>query len=79
VMPYMTMIIEYEDECVMRSETTTTTTSLPASGVGWGGGDVLDAANLHAGTGESAESGLSTRTGSLGAIACGIRVSNTPP
>lgn len=52
----------------MRSETTTTATSLSAGAVGGSRSDVLDTADLHAGTGESAESGLSTGTGGLGAV-----------
>merc|ERR1711939_494329 len=40
-----------------------------ARGIGWGWSDVLDTANLHAGTGESAESGLSTWAWGLGAVA----------
>ena len=53
-----------------RSETTTTATTLSACRVGWRWGDVLDAANLHAGTSESAESGLSTWAWGLGAVTC---------
>lgn len=52
-------------------QTTTTATALSAGGVRRSGGDVLDAADLHAGTGEGAESGLGTGTGGLGAVACG--------
>ncbi len=51
-----------------RSETTTTATSLATSGVGWGWGNILDSANLHAGTSESTESGLSTWAWGLGAV-----------
>lgn len=52
------------------SETTTTATTLPAGRVGRGGGDVLNTANLHAGTGQSAESGLSARTRGLRSVTC---------
>lgn len=51
-----------------RSETTTTATTLSAGRVGRSRSDVLNAANLHAGTGEGTESGLSTGTGGLGAV-----------
>ena len=54
-----------------RSQTTTTATALSAGAVGGGGGDVLDAADLHAGTGESAERGLGAGAGGLGAVAAG--------
>lgn len=53
------------------SETATTATTLPACGVGGSGCDVLDAANAHTGTGESAESGLGTGAGGLGAVTTG--------
>ena len=49
-------------------KTTTTATSLTTSGIGWGWGDILDSANLHSGTGEGAESGLSTWTWGLGSV-----------
>jgi hypothetical protein len=51
-----------------RSETTTTATSLPPGGVGWGGGDVLNTSNAHTSTGKSAESRLGTGAGGLGAV-----------
>lgn len=51
-----------------RSETTTTATTLPPGGVGWGGGDVLDTSNAHASTGKRTESRLGTGAGSLGAV-----------
>lgn len=54
------------------SETTTTATTLSACGVGWGWCDILDTANLHTGTGESAESGLSTWTWGLGTVTCRV-------
>lgn len=50
------------------SETATTATTLPACGVGRCGGDVLDAANAHTGTGEGAEGRLGTGAGGLGAV-----------
>ncbi len=53
----------------MRSETTATATALSAGAIGGSGGDVFDAADLHAGTGEGAESGLCTGAGSLGTVA----------
>ncbi len=49
-------------------ETTTTATPLATSGIGWGGSDILDSANLHTGTSESAESGLGSWAWGLGAI-----------
>lgn len=52
----------------MRSETTTTTTTLSAGRVGGGRGNVLDTADLHAGTGQGTEGGLSTGAGGLGAV-----------
>lgn len=58
------------NECT-QSETTTTATSLPPGGVGWGGCDVLNAANLHSSTGKSPQGGLSTGAGSLGAVTTG--------
>lgn len=51
-----------------KSETATTATTLPAGRVRRGGGDVLNAADLHAGTGKGTESRLSTGTGGLGAV-----------
>lgn len=54
----------------MRSETTTTATTLSAGRVGGRRGDVLDAADLHAGTGQGAEGGLGTGAGGLGAVTC---------
>ena len=49
-------------------ETATTATTLAAGRVGGGGGDILDAADLHAGAGKGAESGLGTGAGGLGAV-----------
>lgn len=49
------------------SQTATTATTLPAGRVGRRGGDVLDAADPHAGTGKGTEGGLGTGTGGLGA------------
>ena len=49
-------------------KTAATATSLTASRVGWGRGNILDSANLHAGSSESAERGLSTWAGGLGAV-----------
>jgi hypothetical protein len=54
----------------MRSQTTTTTTTLSPGRVGGSGSDVLDTADLHAGTGEGTESGLRTRAGGLGTVTC---------
>lgn len=59
------------DGDMVRSQTTTTATALSAGAVGGGGGDVLDAADLHAGTGEGAEGGLGTGAGGLGAVTTG--------
>src|SRR5699024_6400239 len=53
-----------------RSETATTATTLSAGRVGGRGGDVLDAADLHAGTGQGTEGRLGTGAGGLGAVAC---------
>lgn len=52
----------------MRSQTTTTATTLSAGRVGWGWGDILDTADLHAGTGKGTESGLGTWAWGLGAV-----------
>jgi len=55
-----------------RSETTTTTTTLPARRIGRSRRNIFDTADLHTGTGEGAESGLSAWTGSFCAVsACG--------
>ena len=54
-----------------RSETATTATTLPPGRVGRGGGDVLDTSDAHASTGKSAESGLGTGAGRLGAVTTG--------
>ncbi|KAA8573024.1 hypothetical protein EYC84_003566 [Monilinia fructicola] len=53
-------------------QTTTTTTSLATGAVGWGWCNILNTANLHAGTGKSTESGLSTWTWSLGSFLSGF-------
>lgn len=53
-----------------RLQTTTTATSLATGAVGWGWGNILDTANLHAGTGKGTESGLSTWTWGLGSVTC---------
>lgn len=42
-------------------------TNLPTSRISGDGGNILDAANAHASTGESTESTLGTRAGGLGA------------
>ena len=55
-----------------RSQTTTTATTLSPRRVGWGWGDVLDTADLHAGTGEGTEGGLGTWAWGLGTVACDI-------
>lgn len=54
-----------------RSETTTTATTLAAGRVRGDGGDVLDAADAHTGTGEGTEGGLATGAGLLGAGTAG--------
>ena len=46
----------------------TSASSLPSGAVAGGGGDVLDAANSHSGTGEGTEGGLGARAGGLGAV-----------
>lgn len=56
---------------VWRLETTTTATTLSAGRVGGGRGNVLDTADLHAGTGQSTQSGLGTGAGGLGAVTYG--------
>ena len=52
-------------------QSSTATTSLSASAVGWHGCDVLNSADLHAGTGQGAQGRLGTRTGSARADAAG--------
>jgi hypothetical protein len=53
-------------------KTTTTATSLAAGRIGWGWGDILNSANLHARTGKSTESRLGTWTWGLGTVTtCG--------
>lgn len=54
-----------------RSETATTATALATGRVGGSGGHVLDAADAHAGAGESAEGRLGTGAGGLGAVTAG--------
>ena len=49
-------------------QTTTTATTLATGRVGGGGGDVLDAADPHAGTGEGTEGRLGAGAGGLGAV-----------
>lgn len=51
-----------------RSQTTTTATTLSSGAVGWSWSNVLDTADLHAGTGESAKGGLGTWARGLGAV-----------
>ncbi len=51
------------------SETATTATTLATSRVRRSGGDVLNAADLHAGAGQGAEGGLGAGAGGLGAVA----------
>lgn len=52
-----------------RLQTATATTTLAAGRVGGRGGDVLDAANLHAGTSQGTEGRLGTGARGLGAVA----------
>lgn len=52
-------------------QTTTAATSLPAGGIRWDWGHVLDAANLHRRTGQSAQGGLGTGSRGLGAVTTG--------
>lgn len=54
--------------CPNNLETATTATTLAASRVGGSGGNVLNAADLHAGAGKGTESGLGTGAGSLGTV-----------
>lgn len=58
------------------SETATTATTLAAGRVGGSGGNVLNAADLHAGAGQGTESGLGTGAGGLGAVAFETDVSD---
>lgn len=51
-------------------QTATAATTLPTSRVGGNRSNVLDSADSHTGTGEGAESGLSTGSGGLGAVTC---------
>jgi hypothetical protein len=53
---------------VYNLQSATTARALSAGAVGGDGGDVLDAADLQAGTGKGAEGGLSTRAGGLGSV-----------
>jgi len=53
------------------SQTTTTATTLSPRRVGWGWGNILDAANLHAGASKSTESRLGTWARGLGAVTTG--------
>lgn len=48
-------------------QTTTTATALSSGGISGDGGNILNAANLQTSTSQSTESGLSSRTGGLGA------------
>lgn len=50
------------------SETATTATTLPSSGVGRSGSDILDTSDAHTGTGKRAESRLSAGARGLGAV-----------
>ena len=59
-----------DTKCANNLQTTTTATTLSAGRVRGGGGDVLDAADLHAGTGQGTESRLGTGAGGLGAVTC---------
>jgi hypothetical protein len=54
-----------------RLQSSSTSGALSSRGVGGDGGDVLDAADLEAGTGQGAEGGLGTGSGGLGAVAAG--------
>lgn len=57
-------------------QTATTATALATSRVVGRGRNVLNAANLHAGPGQGAEGGLSTRAWRLRAVACEFDVSD---
>jgi len=60
----------------VQSETTATATALATGRVGRSRGDVLNAADLHAGAGEGTEGRLGTGAGGLGAVTCeGVHVS----
>lgn len=50
------------------SETATTATTLSPGRVGGSGGHILDTSNAHTSTGKSAEGGLGTGAGGLGAV-----------
>lgn len=56
---------------IHRLESSTSSTTLSSGRVGRRGGDVLDSADSHTGTGEGSESGLATRTGLLGSGSTG--------
>jgi len=56
---------------VKRLQAATTATTLAAGRVSRDRGNILDAANLHAGTGEGAESRLGARARGLGLVAAG--------
>ena len=58
----------YQGNAICCLETTTAATTLPAGAIGRSRGDVLDTADLHAGTGEGAEGRLGTGAGGLGAV-----------
>lgn len=53
----------------VRSQTATTATTLSPGRVGRGWGDIFNATDLHAGTGEGTESGLRAGARGLGTIA----------
>lgn len=59
-----------ETSSIVQSETTTTATTLATGRIGRSRGDVLNAADLHAGAGEGTEGRLSTGAGGLGAVTC---------
>jgi hypothetical protein len=64
-------LCNHESNHMICSETTTTATTLPSRRIGWCGGNVLNASDAHASTSESAESGLGTGAGGLGAVSTG--------
>jgi hypothetical protein len=60
---------------IQQLQTTTTATTLSAGRVGGGRGNVLNAADLHAGTGQGTESRLGTGAGGLGTVTCKVEIS----
>lgn len=56
------------DHAISNLKTTTATTTLAASRIGWCGCDILNSADLHSGTCKGTESRLGTRAWGLGTV-----------